>query len=165
MEKTACPDLAAVATAGLLWLLAGCQPHEPEARALAPLSTDLMGRWRYDSAGAAFYDRRGHFSHRFMDPLPPGAWLTIGPKQWTYSGSVREAHAYIRQGNTVRVRRVVDTALVRAGHARREEVGAFIGLADTLLLTTLTRHRLVLRDSATDPDGALTRVWRYYYSR
>jgi hypothetical protein len=154
-----------VATAGLLWLLTGCVTRETEANAPTSLSTDLIGRWRYDSAGAAFYNRRGYFISRFMAPLPSGAILTIGPERWTYSGSVRETHTYLRRGNTVWVRRLVDTALVRGGHARLQDLDHGIGLADTLLLVTLTSHRLVLCDSTTDPDGSLTRVGRSYYSR
>jgi hypothetical protein len=64
-----------VATAGLLWLLTGCVTRETEANAPTSLSTDLIGRWRYDSAGAAFYNRRGYFISRFMAPLPSGAIL------------------------------------------------------------------------------------------
>jgi hypothetical protein len=154
-----------VTMAGLLWLLVGCEPHEPAANGPASLSTDLMGLWQYDSAGAAFYDSQGRYLNRFMDPLTPGAWLTIGPQRWTYSGSVREEHTYSRSGNTLWVRRMVDTALVRGGHARPEDLGHAIGFPNILLITVLTHRRLVLCDSTTDSDGSLTRVWRYYYSR
>ncbi|SHJ52817.1 hypothetical protein SAMN02745146_3358 [Hymenobacter daecheongensis DSM 21074] len=154
-----------VTKAGLLWLLVGCEPHEPTANSPASVSTDLVGRWHYDSAGAAFYDSQGRYLSRFMNPLPPGAWLTIGSQRWTYSGSVREEHTYSRSGNTLWVRRVVDTALVRGGHARPEDLGNADGVPNTKLITILTRHRLVLCDSTTDPDGSLTRVWRFYFSR
>jgi hypothetical protein len=143
----------------------GCESRERTTTSSARPRLELVGTWHYDSAGAAFYDQRRHFSHRFMNPLPPGALLTIGPARWTYSGSVREEHTYVRHGNAVWVRRVVDTALVRGGHARAADMGQVLGRTDTLLLTTLTRHRLVLCDSTTDLDGSLTRVWRYYYSR
>jgi hypothetical protein len=165
MKKMAFPCFAAVTGLTLVWLFVGCEPHEHVANGSVPESTGLVGRWHYDSAGAAFYDRRGHFSHRFMDPPSSDAWLTIGRERWTYSGSVREEHVYSRRGNTVWVRRLVDSALVRGGHARLEDLGQVIGFTDTLLLSSLTPHRLVVCDSTTDPDGSLTRVWSYYYSR
>lgn len=38
------------------------------------------------------------------------------------SGSVREEYTYVRHGNAVWVRRVVDTALERGGHAQAADL-------------------------------------------
>lgn len=166
MAKRAFPFVAVVLLAPcLLELLIGCESRERAATRAVPSRLELGGTWHYDSVGATFYDQQGHFSNRFMNPLPPGALLTVGPVRWTYSGSVREEHTYVRHGNAVWVRRLLDTALVRGGHARAADMGQVLGRTDTLWLTTLTRHRLVLCDSTTDLDGSLTRVWRQYYSR
>jgi len=143
--------------------LTGCSPvaHDeaPEARPL--LKNELVGQWRYDSAGACIYDARGRLQNCFMDPLPPGAVLTVGAERWTYSGSVREEHGYARAGTTLRVWRVVDSALVRKRYAPPQALGRVAGQPGTQVIAQLTPHRLVVVDSAADEDGSITRVWRY----
>jgi hypothetical protein len=100
-----------------------------------------------------------------MDPIPPKTYLTVQAGRWTYLGGVREKHRYTRQGNTLFVQRLVDSAVVRAGYGSWQDLGNPTGYTDTLLITALTATQLVVRDSTTDPDGSLIRVWRFYYSR
>ena len=131
-----------------------------------PSSTlTLEGRWRYDSIGAAFYNSQRQFLHRLTKPITSGTVLTIGARQWNYTGSVRERHAYYQRDNMLVVRRLVDSAVVRAHQAAWENMGAVIGYPDRLSIIQLTPHRLVVRDSIMDPDKSLIRVWRHYYSR
>ena len=91
--------------------------------------------------------------------------LTIGASQWRYSGSIREEHSYTRRGGTLIVRRLVDSAVIRAQYAKWEDMGKLTPYADTLLITTLTPRRLVTKDSTQEPDGSIYRVWHGYYSR
>lgn len=167
MTKLVFPHVTAGILASWVGFLGGCSPvaHDeaPDARAL--LEDELVGRWRYDSAGACIYNTQGRLLNCFMDPLPPGAVLTVGAERWTYSGSVREEHGYARAGRTLRVWRMVDSALVRKHHAPPQELGRVVGRPDTQVIAQLTPHRLVVVDSATYEDGSITRVWRYYYSR
>lgn len=100
-----------------------------------------------------------------MDAMPPKTYLTIRAGRWTFSGGVREKHRYQHQGNKLLVQRLVDSAAVRAGYGSWQNLGAPAGYKNTFLITVLTANRLVIRDSTTDPDGSLTRVWRFYYSR
>ena len=161
------PRVAAGVLASGLGFLVGCSPvaHD-EALEEQPLPGDeLVGRWRYDSAGACIYNAQGRLLNCFIDPLPPGAVLTVGAERWTYSGSVWEEHGYARAGSTLRVWRVVDSALVRKRYAPPQELGRVVGQPDTQVIARLTPHRLVVMDSAADEDGSITRVWRYYYSR
>lgn len=167
MTKLLFPRIATGVLASWAGLLGGCSPvaHDeaPDAR---PVPVDeLVGRWRYDSAGACIYNRQGQLRNCFMDPLQPATVLTVGAARWTYSGSVQEEHGYARSGNTLRVWRVVDSALVRRHHAPRQELGRAIGPPDTQVIALLTLRRLVVVDSTADEDGSITRVWRYYYSR
>jgi hypothetical protein len=167
MTKVAFPYVAAGVLAPWFGFLSGCSPvaHDeaPNARAL-PVA-ELVGRWQYDSAGACIYNAQGRVLNCFMDPLPSGAVLTVGAERWTYSGSLREEHGYAWTGRTLRVWRVVDSALVRQHHAPPQELGQIVGRPDTQVIAQLTPRRLVVVDSATDEDGSITRVWRYYYSR
>lgn len=100
-----------------------------------------------------------------MDPMLPQTYLTIRAGRWNYSGGVREKHRYTRQGNQLVVQRLVDSATVRAGYGSWQDLGKPTGYSATLLITALTTTQLVVRDSTTDPDGSLIRVWRFYYSR
>ncbi|WP_139924451.1 hypothetical protein [Hymenobacter sp. DG01] len=100
-----------------------------------------------------------------MEPMPPKTYLTVRAGRWSYSGGVREKHRYTRQGNQLVVQRLVDSAAVRAGYGSWQDLGKLTEYSDTLLITALTASRLVARDSTTDPDSSLIRVWRYYYSR
>jgi hypothetical protein len=70
---------------------------------------------------------------------------------WHYAGYKDQEHIYARRGNTLFV--------------QQNLVGETEGRVDTMLITKLTTHSLVLRDSTTDPGGDLVRVWVHYYSR
>jgi hypothetical protein len=134
-------------------LLTNCQPSAHTNDSITPLSTSLEGRWQADSALAFFY----HPPHRFINkakPLPiPGEMLTVQANRaiWHYAGYKDQEHIYTRRGNTLFV--------------QQNLVGEREGHVDTMLITKLTIHSLVLRDSTTDPGGDLVRVWFYYYSR
>lgn len=167
MTKLVFPRVAAIVLAFGLGSLGGCTPvaHD-EAPDVRPLQVDeLVGHWQYDSAGACIYNAQGQLQNCFMNPLPPGAVLTVGAARWTYSGSVREEHGYARTGRTLRVWRVVDSALVRKHYAPPQALGRALGRPETQVIAQLTPHRLVVVDSATDEDGSIMRVWRYHYSR
>jgi hypothetical protein len=99
-----------------------------------------------------------------MDPVQ-GAYLLVGPTSWRYTGSVREINDYSLLGDTLVLHRLVDSSLVHGQHARPDQLGQEIGPPDTMVIATLTAHRLVVQDSVIDPDGTLIRVWRFYYSR
>jgi hypothetical protein len=165
MTKLVFSRVAASVAASGLGFLVGCSPaaHDDALEARPLLENELVGQWRYDSAGACIYNARGRLLNCFLDPLPPGAVLTVGAERWTYSGSVREEHGYARAGSTLRVWRVVDSALVRKRYAPPQALGRVVGRPQ--VIAQLTPHRLVVVDSAADEDGSITRVWRYYYSR
>ncbi|WP_125916484.1 hypothetical protein [Hymenobacter coccineus] len=146
-------------------LLASCEHSTHPTEVVEPLSTTLIGRWRYDSTGAAFYNSRREFSNKFMAPLPANALLTIGPTRWNYSGSLHEEHSYTRQGNNLLVYRIGDSHLADLKYIHQEEIGKVIGNPSELTITTLSAHQLVVRDSTMDSDRSLIRVWRSYYSR
>ena len=165
MTKLLSPRVAAGAFAFLLGFLVGCSPVAHDEAPDARLLNNLVGRWQYDSAGACLYNTQGRLLNCFVDPLPPGAVLTVGTERWTYSGSVREEYGYNRVGTTLQVWRLVDSALVRKHHAPPQGLGSVVGRPQTQCIAQLMPHRLVVSDSATDEDSSITRVWRYYYSR
>lgn len=141
-------------------------PDSSESGSAPPLS--LQGRWRLDSGNVTFYNGRGQFLHRLQDNArerAPG-FITIGPERWHYfDGRHRAAYSYVRQGNTLVVFRLADTALVRGGHAQWKDMGKPLGLPDTSVIAVLTPHSWLRLDSTKDPDGSLIRVFRNYYSR
>ena len=147
---------------GCALLVINCNPQEQQGDALVPASIGLEGKWRYDSAGGTSYDRNRQLMSKNTDRMPPNSILTISPVLWTYSGGVKEQHDYSRQGDTLIVRRIIDSVMVRNHYASAEGIGKDTGYTDTLMVTTLTGHRLVVMESTTDMDGFLTTNSQYY---
>jgi hypothetical protein len=143
---------------------AGCTPVDRSADLPGPLTATIVGRWRYDSVRSWSYYRQGEREGPTTQIMRPGAVLTIGPTSWRYTGSVREDHAYQSRGSRLIVRRLVDSAVVRAHQAGWQDLGQVFGYPHPFFITTLTANRFVICDSANAFDGFM-QVSRYYYSR
>jgi hypothetical protein len=128
-----------------------------------PLTIVLEGRWHYDSSRTTIYDAQSRLSSTFKDSIRPGVFLTIGAAQWRYTGSLREEHTYTRQGDTLSVCRVGDQHLVDLHYISPDGIGKVIGRPHQLVITSLTAHQLVIRDSTYAADGIS--VSHLYYSR
>jgi hypothetical protein len=150
----------------LLLVLAGtgCTPADRSADQQGPLTATIVGRWHYDSVRSWSYYRQGQREDPFTQIMRPGAVLTIGPTSWRYTGSVREDHAYQSRGSRLIVRRLVDSAVVRAHQAGWQDFGQAVGHPTTFFITTLTANRFVICDSEKVSDGFI-QVSRYYHSR
>ena len=147
-------------------VFSACEPIKETAEQIAsPQPVELMGRWHYDSVGFAYYTDNVRFDSS-TEPISSGAILTIGERSWIYSGSLHEIHSYIRQENTVDVRRIGDPSLVQRGYISAEGVGQVLGGPNELDIVGLTSTRLVLSDSAQNAtaSGNFT-VCKYYHSR
>jgi hypothetical protein len=143
---------------------AGCNPADRSADLSGPLTATIAGRWRYDSVRSWSYNRQGQREGPSTQIMRPGAVLTIGPASWRYTGSIREDHAYQGYGSRLVVRRLVDSAVVRAHQAGWQDLGQVFGHPTTFFITTLTAKQFVVCDSAKAFDGFIE-VSRYYYSR
>jgi hypothetical protein len=153
--------LVIVSLLPLSWLVfTSC---ESPAQQNGPLPTGLEGRWHYDSSRTTLYDAQSRLSSTFKDAIRPGALLTIGSGQWRYTGSLREEHAYTRQGDTLSVCRVGDQHLVDLHYISPDGIGKVIGHPHQIVITNLTAHQLVVRDSTRASDGI--RVSHLYHSR
>ena len=108
----------------------------------------LTGRWQQDSAAAIFYNPQREFGHRATYPFERKGVLVLTPTRWHYIGEAERA--YTRLGNAL--------------YLQQEAVGQENGRVDTLIITTLDKHRVIFRDSITEASGGF-RVWYDYYSR
>ena len=147
-------------------LQTGCTFPDPQEAETEP-SLSLQGRWQQDSSHVMFYDRHGQFINRLEgDTGNPIRLMTIGTDRWHFwDGRNRAAYSYTLHGNTLIQLRLVDSALVRSGHAQWKDLGKPIGLPDTSVISSLTAHSWILLDSARHPVDLDIRVARTYYSR
>jgi hypothetical protein len=153
------PSLLLLVLAG-----AGCNPADQSADLQGPLSATIVGRWHYDSVRSWSYNRQGQREGPSTQLMRPGAVLTIGPTSWRYTGSVREDHTYQAHDSRLVVRRLVDSAVVRAHQAGWQDLGRVFGHPTIFFITTLTAKQFVVCDSAKAFDGFI-HVSRYYHSR
>jgi hypothetical protein len=135
--------------------------QQPQSRTL--VNQPLEGDWHYDSSRTAIYDAQARLISTFKNPIPLGAFLTVGPTQWRYTGSLREEHAYTRHRDTLVITRLGDQHLVDSHYISPEGIGKAIGHPDQFIITSLTARQLVMRDSTRTSDGS--RVSYLYHSR
>lgn len=112
----------------------------------------LTGTWHQDSTIYDFYHSQGQFSHHSKYPFQSWGTVTLTVFRWHYAGNteVEPDHAYILRGNTLLV--------------QQEGIGHENGRVDTMKITGLNEHGLILQDRAVWPDGSL-RIGLNYYSR
>ncbi|QIL78360.1 hypothetical protein [Hymenobacter sp. HDW8] len=143
-------------------LLSYCEPVDHPITLGAAQSLPLAGRWRYDSSRTTLADAAQRVENTFLDPIPPKAVLLIDSAQWRYAGSMREEHVYTRHGDTLLVSRVGDRHLVDQHYIHPDKVGKVIFGPDTLLITTLTPHRLIVEQRSRYSDGSTRTNWLYH---
>ena len=143
--------------------LPSCESITQQAQSRTLANQSLEGDWHYDSSRTTIYDAQARLLSTFKDPIPLGAFLTVGPTQWRYTGSLREEHAYTRHHDTLVITRLGDQHLVDSHHISLEGIGKVIGHPDQFIITSLTARQLVMRDSTHTSDGS--RVSYLYHSR
>ena len=147
-------------------LQARCTSPAPAESGALP-APSLYGQWRQDSGSTTIYNDRGQLLNQMHSAkTDPAGLMIIGSEQWHFrNGRIRAMWTYTRRADTLVLQRLVDSALVRNGHARWQDLGAPIALPDTFVIAALTARSWVSFDSVQDADGFLTRVNRTYYSQ